>query len=72
MTPCFKARIGRSRVALGQRHEEVGSALLLAQGTEALGDFAMRGGGECEDLRDLRMPLHSGRDLSSVSKSRQV
>jgi hypothetical protein len=41
-------------------------ALLLGQGTQALDDFAIRVG-ECEDLRDLRIPLHSVRDLSSVS-----
>ena len=72
MTPCFKARIGLGRAGLGQSTKSLES-LLLGQGTEALDDFAMRAGwGECEDLRDLRMPVHPGRDLSSVSKCRQL
>jgi hypothetical protein len=43
----------------------------LAGGPSALDDCAMRVG-ECEDLRDLRMLLHSGRDLNGESKCRQA
>ena len=46
-------------------------ALLLAPRTEPLDDFAIRVG-ECEELRDLGMPLRYDRHLSSVSKYRRL
>jgi len=56
MTPCFNARIGGVGWCRPTPRRGGLDAFLLGQRTEAFDDFAIRIE-DCEDLRDLRMPL---------------
>jgi hypothetical protein len=55
MTPCFNPELALSGVVGPASRRGGWTRFFLAQRAEAFDDFAIRVG-ECEDLRDIRMP----------------